>query len=159
MNKSSVFIGLSLFSVICIALLFFVLGKPSGSSSKNLIISHADELGFIAKVKELDTLYTLLQEAAYSKDISKTAEVNIRWEKQRDEFLATYRSDSVLSKLSNQVLNNYRQRVKVLKDTYRTKSASLSEAEQLKSAIKTEEAKKEELKTENQMIKQALLTL
>lgn len=159
MNKSGLFIGISILLVMCIGLLFFVLGKKSDASSYLLTISPSEELQFLANVNALDTLYTKLQKAAYSQDISKTAEVNVRWEKQRDEFLASCKSNAILSKLSNQVLNNYRQRVKVLKDIYRTKSASLSEAEQLKSAIQTEEAKKEELKIENQMIKQALLTL
>lgn len=159
MNKPGLFIGISILSVICIAMLFFVLGKQSDSSSRNLTISHADELQFTADVKELDTLYTKLQKAAYLKDVSTTAQVNVRWEKQREAFLARYKSNPVLAKLAEQVHNNYRQRVKVLKETYRIKSVTFSKTEQLKEAIKYEEAQKEELKAENQMIKQALLTL
>lgn len=159
MSKSGVFIGISLFSVICIALLFFFLGKQSNSSPNNPTVSPSDELQFTADVKELDTLYTKLQKAAYRKDVSTTAQVNVRWEKQRDAFLARYASNAVLAKMAEQVHNNYRQRVKVLKETYRIKSVAFSKAEQLKEAIKSEEAQKEELKAENQIIKQALLTL
>lgn len=159
MNKPSVFIGTGILSMICIALLFFLLGKQSGFSSNNLTVSPSDESRFITDVNELDTLYTQLQKAAYLKDVNTTAQVNIRWEKQRDAFLTRYASNAVLAKLANQVHNNYRQRVKVLKETYRIKSVVFSKTEQLKEAIKFEEAQKEELKAENQMIKQALLTL
>ncbi|AEI51525.1 hypothetical protein [Runella slithyformis] len=159
MNKPSVFIGLSLLSVICIALLFVLVGKPYNSSSDNPTLSSSDESRFIADVKELDTLYLKLQKAAYLKDVKATAQVNIRWEKQKDAFLTRYTSNPVLAKLAAQVHNNYRQRVKVLKETYRMKAVTFSKAEQLKEAITSEEAQKEELKAENQMIKQALLTL
>ncbi len=159
MNRRTYFIGMSLFSVLAIGLLFFLLGTKTQSPQNNTIISATEEMKFVSDVNELDSLYAKLQKAAYSKDVSSITEVNVRWEKQRNDFLEQYKTNAVLSKLSNRIIDNYRQRVKLLKDTYRIKSAALSDAQQLRALIKVEETKKEELKVENQMIKQALLTL
>lgn len=159
MNNKTTFITISALLLLAIAAIFFWIGPKKQPAQSEVVISSTDEAQFVADVTQLDSLYAKLQKAVYEKDVSTTAEINIKWEKKRNAFLTQYANHEVLSKLANKVINNYRQRVRVIKETYRTKTQSLSEIEQWKEAVKIEEAKKEELKTENQMIKQALLTL
>jgi len=160
MSRKTLFLMMTLLPVAILAVLFFVWNKKTNTATAPVAtISETDEAAFAADVRLLDSLYIGLQKAVLEKDLRTTAEVNVSWEKNREAFLRRYATDSLLTELSVRLVANYRQRIRLLKETYRSQSADLAEGGRLRAAIKVEAATKEELKARKLMIEGALMSL
>lgn len=162
MIKSNFFWTLVSTCIVVLFVFFYWAGYRSANKvaiKKEAIVTEAEELQFVKDVQTLDTLLLQLRKAVYSKDKSTIVKINIEWKNHIVFFRKNHRQNAVLSSVGEIVIKNYEQRISNFKVNLKEKLDTADEVVNIQEAIKLGEAKRDELKTENQMLKQVILTL
>ncbi|MEO6282976.1 MAG: hypothetical protein ABIN80_13725 [Dyadobacter sp.] len=159
MSRKYLFIGLTLVLLVTMVVSFYLTARHQVKKGDSLEFSASDENTFLNGMNNLDSLYNELEKAVYKRDVNATAQINVLWERSKDDFLAKHQKNQMALQMANEVLENFRNRIKMMKDSYKVKSASVMKANEINEAIQIEKTKNEQLKTDNVLIKEALLKL
>lgn len=159
MSKKRIFITSTASLLALIIFIFYITGRKSSKDNQALELSVAEENVLIADMHELDSVFTQLEGASLKSDINTAVQTEISWEKSKDKFSAKHQANPVASQITVLVLANYRSRIEMMQKTQSAKSAASAKAEKIKEAIAAEQAKNDALKTDNILLKEALLKL
>lgn len=117
-----------------------------------------DEKSFARGVAILDSLHGQMTAATLSRDPARIANASLQWETHKQAFEQAFRQ-TIGAPLAAQVLVNFDHQSEAGKAMLSAKSSSANTTSDLREMLEDEKARKDELKAEIQMIKQALFTL
>ncbi|MCF0075106.1 hypothetical protein LZD49_31770 [Dyadobacter sp. CY261] len=159
MSKKQLFIIATASLLGLILLIFYITGRRNIEENNALELSVSEEEILIADMHELDSLFMELENTDIKSRTNNAVQLNISWEKSLERFSAKHQGNPVSSQIAGLVLANYRSRIEMLQKVHSAKSAASTKAEKIKEAILVEQAKNDALKTDNILLKEALLKL
>lgn len=161
MNRSQGFIGVTSVLLVGGGLLFYFLSKPMRRDDGVKAISMEKESEFRAEAGVLDSLYREYVRAITTADNqSAIAEASARLDKQLSGIRSRYTgTGSPPAVLAAKLVRNYEFRLLLHQKLLGRKNLQADEVSRLTGRIKELEAQNTDLKTQNQMVEQALLSL
>ena len=161
MNRSQGFIGVTSVLLVGGGMLFYFLSKPLRYEAGVKAISMEKESEFRAEAGILDSLYrNYVAATTTAGNQSAIAEASARLDKQLSGIKSRYAgTGSPPAVLAAKLVRNYEFRRLLHQKLLGRKNLQADEVNRLSSRIKELEAQNTELKTQNQMVEQALLNL
>lgn len=159
MTRSQVYIITSVALLLIIGLLFFYLTKSLRKNETVKSVNAEKESGFRAEVVVLDSLYKSYVNLLAVNNQSAIAGADALLNKQFAVIKKQYGGSSAPAMLAAKLIRNYEVRVLLNQKLLERKNSQSDEANRLKKRIGELQALNEDLKTQNQMVQQALLNL
>jgi hypothetical protein len=159
MNRSQWFIAGSTAFFVIGGILFFHLTKPFRKDQTVKAVNTEKERGFRSEVIVLDSLYKNYISVLATNDQSAIAGADVILNKQFGNIKKQYAGTSPPAKLAAKLIRNYEVRVLLNQKLLDRRNLQSEEVGRLKKMIAELEAANQDLKTQNQMVQQALLTL
>ena len=159
MNRSQSFITGSLIFLLLGGLTFFYLTKSARRNETVKSVNADKESSFRAEVVVLDCLYKNYVTKLHANDQSATAGADALLNKQFLVLKQHYAGSSPPAVLAAKLIRNYEVRVLLNQKLMERRNLQSDEVSRLKNSVKTLEAHNQDLKTQNQMVQQALLSL
>lgn len=159
MNRSQWFIVSSTAFFIVGGILFFYLTKPLRKDQTIKAVNTEKESGFRSEVVVLDSLYKNYVSVLVTNDQSAIAGADALLNKQFGIIKKQYAGSSPPAKLAAKLIRNYEVRLLLNQKILDRRNLQAEEVNRLKKMIATLETANQDLKTQNQMVQQALLTL
>ena len=159
MNRSQAFIVTSTLFFIAGGTLFFYLSKPLRTHDAVKSVNVEKETGFRGDVVVLDSLYKQYVAVLKANDQSAIAGADALLTKQFSILKKQYAGSSPPGMLAAKLIRNYEVRVLLNQKLVGRRNLQGDEVARLSQRIKELETMNQDLKTQNQMVQQALLTL
>jgi hypothetical protein len=159
MNRSQLFITVSLTLLITGGWLFFHLSKPLRKDATVKAVNANKEKGFREEVVILDSLYKDYVAVLATNDQSAIAGADALLNSQFSIIKKQYAGSSAPAILAAKLIRNYEVRVLLNQKVLDRKNMQLDEVNRLKKLVKKLDEENKDLKTQNQMVQQALLSL
>lgn len=159
MNRSQLFIATTAVLFVLGGTLFYHLTKPLRKDDSVKSVNVEKESGFRAEVVVLDSLYNQYVSVLQAKDQSAIAGADALLNKQFSIIKKQYAGSSPPAMLAAKLIRNYEVRVMLNQKLLGRRNLQADEVARLVQRIKELEIVNQDLKTQNQMVQQALLTL
>lgn len=159
MNRSQLFIATTAVLLVLGGTLFYHLTKPLRKDDSVKSVNVEKESGFRAEVVVLDSLYNQYVSVLQAKDQSAIAGADALLNKQFSIIKKQYAGSSPPAMLAAKLIRNYEVRVMLNQKLLGRRNLQADEVARLVQRIKELEIVNQDLKTQNQMVQQALLTL
>lgn len=159
MRKKQLFLLVTSGLLALILFVFYMTGRKNVKETSALDLSVAEEEILIADMHELDSVFSEFENAGMSGNVNTVLQTNLSWEKSKEKVLAKHQSNPVSLRITELILANYQSRIELMQKTNSARSAASTRAEKIKEAIAVEQAKNDALKTDNILLKEALLKL
>ena len=158
-NRSQAFIIFSLALLVAGGILFYFLTKSLRKDETVKSVNTVKESGFRGEVVVLDSLYKNYTVVLNAKDQSAIAEANALLNKQFIVLKKHYAGSSPPAVLAAKLIRNYEVRVLLNQKLLERKNLQSDEVSRLRKRMQELEVVNQDLKTRNQMVQQALLSL
>lgn len=159
MTRSQAFIITSFALFLAIGLLFFYLTKSLRKDETIKSVNTEKESGFRAEVVVLDSLYKMYVKELALNNQSAIAGADALLDKQFTIIKKQYAGSSPPAMLAAKLIRNYEVRVLLKQRLLERKNLQSDEVNRLKKRLDELQAVNEDLKAQNQMVQQALLSL
>ena len=159
MDRSQWFITASLAFLIITGLSFYYLTKPFRKDETIKSVNTEKESGFRAEVVILDSLYKAYTKALAIGNQTSIASADAVLNKQFSIMKSQYAGSSPPAILAAKLIRNYEVRVLLNQKLLERKNLQSDEVNRVKKRIAELQTLNEDLKTQNQMVQQALLSL
>lgn len=159
MTRSQSFIVTTVALFVLGGTLFFYLTSPLRKDETVKSVNVEKETGFRAEVVVLDSLYKQYVKVLKANDQSAIAGADALLNKQFSVIKKQYAGSSPPAMLAAKLIRNYEVRVLLNQKLLGRRNLQADEVNRLTQRIKELETINQDLKTQNQMVQQALLTL
>lgn len=159
MNRSQIFILINLFLLITGGTTFYLATGKFRVNDQVKLVNIDKESKFRQEVTVLDSLYRQYVYAMKAGDPMLLASSNAQYQRQIALIQEEYTGTAAPAVLSSKLIRNYQVRVILNEHSQKRKEILAGEVNKLKSVIAKLEEQRVELKSKNDMIKQALLAL
>ena len=149
----------SLVLLVAGGILFYFLAKPLRKDETVKSVNTEKESGFRSEVVVLDSLYKNYTAALNASDQSAIAGANALLNKQFAVLKKHYAGSSPPAVLAAKLIRNYEVRVLLNQKLQERKNLQSDEVVRLRKRMQELEVVNQDLKTRNQMVQQALLSL
>lgn len=160
MNRSQLFLVVSLVLLLGGGILFYYLSKPLRRDNSVKAISLEKEQAFRDEVVVLDSLYKEYANAVTTNNQSALANASARLDQKISGIRKRYAgTTSPPALLASKLVRNYEFRILLTQKLLERRQLQSGEVNRLTLRIKELEAANLDLKTKNQMVEQAILNL